>query len=356
MSAAEVGRGQDTRRAARPADVEPFLRGAAWPAGAGVSYPRADPADMARLPIDTWGTASLPVGVRLELVGSARAVRVTYRATTDDMGYRGPGAGTTFAAWRRDRLVDEQAAVVGEATVELAIGDDAVGSEDRVVVYLPEGMKPTVLALDAVDGDIAPAPRQPRWLCYGDSLAEGWIASGPAAAWPAIAGRRFGLDHVNLGYAGSARGEIVSAEHIAKLPTPAVISVSHGTNCWTRTPHSVEQMTANTRAFLDVLRQGHPDTPIVVCSPVLRPDAETTPNRLGATLVDIRRAIEAVATEAGVTVVSGDGILTAGQLPDGIHPGDDGHRVMADAFGGAVARAVADTARAAHTPRADGAA
>jgi len=290
---------------------------------------------MARLPIDTWGTASLPVGVRLELVGAARAIRVAYRTETDDLGYRGQGAGTTFAVWRGDEQVDEQKASLGEDTVELALGP----GPDRAVVYLPEGMKPTILSIDAVDGDIEPAPAQPRWLCYGDSLAEGWIASGPSGAWSAIAGRRFGLDHVNLGYAGSARGELVSAEHIAALDSPAVISVSHGTNCWTRIPHSVEQMTANTRAFLTVLRQGHPVTPMVVCSPVVRPDAETTPNRLGASLVDLRGAMEKVASEFDVTVVSGEGVLTADQLPDGIHPGDDGHRVMADVFGAAVARA-----------------
>ncbi len=251
------------------------------------------------------------------------------------MGYRGPGAGTTFALWREDKPVDEQKASLGEGTVELELGS----GDERAVVYLPEGMKPTVLAIDAVGGEIEPAPAQPRWLCYGDSLAEGWVASGPSGAWPAIAGRRFGLDHVNLGYAGSARGELVSAEHIAGLDSPAVISVSHGTNCWTRIPHSVDQMTANTRAFLEVLRQGHPDTPIVVCSPVLRPDAEIAPNRLGATLVDLRNAIETVARELDVVLVSGDGLLTADQLPDGIHPGDEGHQVMAEAFGAAVAGA-----------------
>jgi lysophospholipase L1-like esterase len=323
---------------ARPESVEPFVRGAAWPSGAGVSYPRADPVDMSRLPIDTWATASLPVGVRLELVGDAPAVRVTYRTETEDLGYRGPGAGTTFAAWRDDELVDEQKASLGEGTVELSLG----AGDGRVIVYLPEGMKPTVLNVDAVGGDIAPAPPQPRWLCYGDSLAEGWVASAPSGAWPAIAGRRHGLDHVNLGYAGSARGELVSAEHIATLASPAVISVSHGTNCWTRIPHSVDQMRANTDAFLTVLRQGHPTTPIVVCSPVLRPDAEATPNRLGATLADLRGAIEAVASTHDVTLVSGDGVLTADQLPDGIHPGDDGHRVMADVFGVAVAHAAED--------------
>jgi lysophospholipase L1-like esterase len=146
---------------------------------------------------------------------------------------------------------------------------------------------------------------------------------------------------VNLGYAGAARGEIVSAEQIAALDAD-VISISHGTNCWTRIPFSVAMFRENTRAFLDIVREGHPDTPIVVTSPVPRPDAESTPNRLGATLRDLRQAMEAVTAEriaAGdtrLTLVCGGDLLRPDHLPDGIHPGDEGHRILASAFGGAV--------------------
>jgi len=330
----------------RPAQPEPFLRGCVWPAGPGAPYPRANPADFSRLPVDTWGTATLPVSVRFEFAGDteAEAVELAYTTRTDDFGYRGPGAGRTFALYAGDECIAEEPAVLGEGTVRLTLSG-ASRRPERFTVYLPEGMKPTVTSIDAVGGTIAPAAPQPRWLCYGDSIAEGWIASGPAGAWPAIAGRRFGLDVVNLGYAGAARGEVVSAEHVAGVPAD-VISISHGTNCWTRVPHSVDQMRANTAAFLDVVRQGHPGTPVVVASPVLRPDAESTPNRLGATLVDLRRAIEDVvqrridAGDTNLTLVTGDGVLTAEHLPDGIHPGDEGHVILAETFGSAVATAL----------------
>ena len=151
---------------------------------------------------------------------------------------------------------------------------------NAVLVHLPEGMRPIVRAVRAFGGSLEPAPRQPRWLAYGDSIAEGWIAGGPIGAWPAVAGRRFGLDVVNLGYAGAARGEIPSAEHVAGLDAD-VISISHGTNCWSRIPYSVAMFRAQTEAFLTIVRAGHPDTPIVVTSPILRPDAETTTNLFG---------------------------------------------------------------------------
>jgi len=349
---AEIGRSTGAAGSPhRPTDVEPYLRGVAWPAGAGVTYPRADPADFGRLPADTWATASLPVGVRLELIGAATAIDIEYETLTGDLGYRGEGAGTTFSVWRDGVVVDERPVLLGLERIRLSLGDGAADADEaRVMVYLPEGMKPTIVSISGVGGAIEPAPPQPRWLAYGDSIAEGWIASGPAGAWPAIAGRTFGLDVVNLGYAGSARGELVSAEHVAGLDAD-VISITHGTNCWSRIAHSAEQMFANTRAFLQIVRAGHPGIPIVVASPIVRPDGESTPNKLGATHADIRDAMERATQEVIdggddlITLISGASVVDAGLLADGIHPGDEGHAVLADVFGGAVARAL-ENARA----------
>jgi lysophospholipase L1-like esterase len=203
-------------------------------------------------------------------------------------------------------------------------------------------MRPRLVALRIGGGALEPAPRGPRWLAYGDSIAEGWIASGPSGAWPAVAARRLGLDVVNLGYAGSARGELPSAQHLAALDAD-VISISHGTNCWSRIPFSTALFREQTRAFLDLVRQGHPDTPIVVTSPIVRPDAEATPNVLGATLVDLRVAMEELTRELiaegdeHLTLVEGGNLVGPDDLPDGIHPGDHGHEVLADAFGAAIA-------------------
>lgn len=335
----------DARRGLRPEQPEPFLRGVVWPGTSRVPYPRADPVDRMRIPGDTWAMAGLPVGVRLELVGTATAVEIDYRTTTDQTGYRGDGAGVTFAAWTRDGPIGSERAQPGDGTVTLPLA----GGDEPTIVHLPEGLRPWVLAVRGSDGDVAPAPTAPRWVVYGDSVAEGWIASEPARAWPAVAGRARGLDHVNLGYAGAARGETASAEQVAKLDAD-VLTVCHGTNCWTRTPHSVAQMQANTDAFLEVLRQDQPTTPIVVASPVLRPDAESTPNRLGATLADLRRAVEVVvrtriaAGDDRLYLVEGGDLLTADHLGDGIHPDDEGHRVMAEVIGAAV-RAALDAAR-----------
>ncbi len=330
---------------------EPFIRGAIYPATGDVPYPRANPTDMARLPGDVWSAAGVPAGVRLELVGDAQAIDVAYRTTTGNLGYRGDGAGITFSVWRGARKICEHEADLGDGLIRLSLGSGR--PETPATIYLPEGMQPLVLSLTAVSGEIAPAPARPVWLAYGDWTTQGWIASGPARGWAAIAARKAKLNLVNLGYAGAGRGEIVSAEHIAALPAE-IITIAYGESCWTRVPHSAGMVGEGLRAFLQVIRQAHPTTPIVVASPILRPDAEDVPNKLGATLADIRQAIESVTTErieagdVALSLVPGAGIINAGHLADGIHPGDEGHKRIAAAMTRALTGAMdASAARAA---------
>ena len=316
-------------------DPTPFLCGNAFAGNKKVPYPRASIQDTFRLPFDTWMQAQLPATVRLEIAGDASEITIDYETETEDLGYRGDGAGRTFALWRFLKPVSEEKAVLGRGTVTLSMGSE---TDHRAIVYLPEGMRPRVLDVAAVGGSIEPAEPRKKWVCYGDSIVEGWIASGPAMSWPAIVARENALDVVNMGYAGSARGEIVSAEHIGGLPAD-VISINHGTNCWTRIPHSVDQMRANTEAFLTVVRQGHPQTPILVVSPIIRPDGEETANKLGATLGDLRAAMEEAtraridAGDTNLQLVEGLPLMPAEQLGDGIHPNDEGHATIARALG-----------------------
>lgn len=329
----------------RPAQPEPFLRGCAWPAGFNVSYPRCNPGpDGLRLPADTRAAAEIPAGVRFVFQGALTALEIDYRTQTQDLGYRGDEAGTEFVVYRGDRRIAAARAELGEGSARLELGEYGDG-EQLTTLYLPEGMRPTVLALRPEGDEIRPAPKQPRWLCYGDSIAEGWRASEPAAAWPHIVARRHDLDVVNLGYAGAARGELATAQEIASLPAD-LITIAHGTNCWTRTPHSAELFGVGLSAFLDLVRADHPETPIVAISPILRMDAESTPNVLGLSLSQLRTVFEHVVAERRrdgdlqLQLVPGHGLVPEAQLPDGIHPNDEGHLMLAEALGPVLAKAI----------------
>ena len=99
----------------RSPEVEPFLRGCAWRGVPACPTRASTLADASRIPADTWQCAQIPAGVRLELVGDAAALELDYATATDDLGYRGDGAGTTFALWHGEEQVDEQPAGSGQA-------------------------------------------------------------------------------------------------------------------------------------------------------------------------------------------------------------------------------------------------
>ncbi|MFD3574466.1 GDSL-type esterase/lipase family protein [Streptomyces sp. NPDC058644] len=368
-----------------------FVRGAAWWTEDGRAV-RADPADRDRLPGDTWERAGLPAGVRLEFTARAvSAVEIAYTASppsrtdaygtapavftlltdsgdesggiragtvearaadagADDEGLarrpgstqaagmpfrqpaRVPAAGPSAPCDGRVRAVRDTPAAPGSHAVRIQLPK----IDGDFVLHLPETLRPALTGLRPVGGGtLQPRQRQPRWLVYGDSIVEGWSTSRPHLAWPALAGRALGVESVNLGYAGAARGELASGEQLASLDAD-LITIAFGTNCWSRVPHSARLLYETARAFLDLVRRGHPAAPLLVVSPVLRPDAEAVPNALGATLRDLRTAVERAALDAGADVLPGGGLLEAGHLVDGVHPGDAGHGVLADAVASAL--------------------
>jgi lysophospholipase L1-like esterase len=334
-------------------DARPFVRGWAWrredlsdipdahprtwTLAGDIDYPRVKPGDS-RIPVDTFDSAAIPAGLRLELIAPRGALEIELECKPPGAG-AGAGAGAAngrpaVELWQRGRLLETVPALRGLATVRLS----APGG--RVTVYLPDSMRPRPLRLRAASGVIdQPAQRQ-RWLAYGDSITEGMVASAPSRAWPAVVGRALDVEVINLGFAGAARGEIALAEQMVALGGDA-FSVAVGTNCWSRVPTSVAQMEANMEAFLAVLRQARPGVPILVVSPILRPDAETTPNRLGATLEDLRAAIERAAQATpGTRLIRGRDLVKAEQLPDDLHPDDDGHAALAAAVAPVLAAAI----------------
>ncbi|MFF0451217.1 GDSL-type esterase/lipase family protein [Streptomyces sp. NPDC004609] len=334
-------------------DPLPFLRGVAWlDDGRPV---RADPSDLGRLPRDVVERAALPVGVRLEFTAEgARAAEFRYRASA--------GAGTPpdcFALWQGDVLVGETfIEPPAEAVVSLPVPaafTSLTGSPRVFTVHPPESRAHLFLGVRGVGGAVAPAPGRPRRLVHGDSITEGWWSTRPAHSWPARVGRSLALDTVNLGYAGSAHGEPAIAEQLASLPAD-LLTLAFGTNCWTGVPSTPPLLYETVRAFLALVRQGHPRTPILVVSPVLRPAAEHTRNRLGATLAELRTALEravraTMADDRWLALLPGRDVLGPGHLADGLHPDDAGHAALAAAVTSALAPWVQGSSR---VPRAPG--
>ncbi|MER5787383.1 GDSL-type esterase/lipase family protein [Streptomyces sp. NPDC001980] len=311
---------------------EPFLRGVlpglSWADGGS----RLPLAGCAKLTADTVRAARVPAGVHLAFTGPVSTIeltvevgeRTTVPAPTVPEGFvvRVPGIPTRLVPLpSRD----------GTERVRLPERD-----RDRVVrVYLPESTEVTVVGL-AGDQRPEPAARGPLWVVYGDSITQGWSVTEPGLAWPSQVADTLGLDLVNLGFAGAARGELPTADVLAASGAQAV-TLAWGTNAYSSLPTSTAQIAETMRLYLTAVREGLPGAPVVVVSPIVRPDAEHVPNRFGASLTDLRAALEEsvrrfaeVRGDDRVTLVPGLDLVPAEHLVDGIHPGDAGHRSLAE--------------------------
>jgi lysophospholipase L1-like esterase len=322
-----------------------FLQGAPFPAVTGIPYPRLGcEAPLSRLPQDTWASASVPASVRLAFKGQGDSVTLHYQHHEPAEAY---GKALTLCHTMRASLVQcfelwRENQRLAEAPVNTAVGSRhsvtlSLSGPGTYTLYLPELSCIELATLQVAGGAIEPVTAQPLWLAYGDSITEGWSATMASGCWPAIVAREANLNMFNLGFAGAARGELVVAETIAAQPAD-LLSISYGTNCWSRIPASLDLFKAGLRAFIQRVRVGHAHTPIVYMSPILRPAAEAMANDLGATLAGMREGsrevIDRLREEGDPQLHYLDGwpLVTADQLVDGVHPDDRGHAAMARAF------------------------
>lgn len=296
-----------------------------------------------RVPGDTWDASLVPAGVRLEFRAGPGTIELGIAASI--LGSR--------AARRDMHRLSVWADGRHHSNIELSEGNSRVviptEQSGRYVVHLPEGMAVRIDDIGA-DHELRPVPDEPVWLAYGDSITQGWSASDQGLNYPAIVARRLGLDWVNLGFAASARGEIAIAEQMA-VHRADIISVAFGTNNWVKTPTGPAHLRGIMDDFITVLRAGHPQVPIVVISPVVRPDAEANPNVLGATLTDLRAAIEDVvrdraATDRHLALIAGRPLIEERELADSVHPDDRGHAAIARKLIPALTSALAEPAAA----------
>ncbi|MFF7636366.1 GDSL-type esterase/lipase family protein [Kitasatospora sp. NPDC008050] len=146
-----------------------------------------------------------------------------------------------------------------------------------VEIWLPHNETTELLTL-RTDAPVEPAPQRDRkvWLHHGSSISHGSGAPSPTATWPALAATLGGVDLINLGFGGSALLDPFTAR--AMRDTPAdLISVKLGINLVNTDLMRLRAFTPAVHGFLDTIREGHPDTPLLVVSAVLCPIHEETP-------------------------------------------------------------------------------
>ena len=161
--------------------------------------------------------------------------------------------------------------------------DLPAGAKD-VEIWLPHNETTELVAL-RTDAPIEPAPDRGRkvWLHHGSSISHGSDAANPTATWPAVAAAQAGLELINLGLGGSAMLDPSTARTMRDIPAD-LISLKIGINLVNGDVLRLRAFTPAVHGFLDLIRDGHPTTPLLVVSPILCPIHEDTP---GPTAIDV---------------------------------------------------------------------
>jgi hypothetical protein len=220
--------------------------------------------------------------------------------------------------------------------------DGLPAGEKRLELWLPQFGAFRLSALDLPDGaTLGPAPDgRPRWITYGSSITQCRAAAGPAQTWPAIAARERGLHLTCLGYGGQCHLDAMVARTMRDLPAD-YLSMCVGINIYGAASLGPRTFRSAIVGFVQIVREGHPDVPYVVASPICSPPRETTPNAVGFTLEAMRQevalAVESLRATGDANVHYVDGLSVfgpdlAGYLPDDLHPDAEGYAILGRTF------------------------
>jgi lysophospholipase L1-like esterase len=203
----------------------------------------------------------------------------------------------------------------------------------RVDVGVPAGSSFRFIASD-------PAARPV--VFYGTSITQGGCASRPGMAYPAILGRRLGVEAINLGFSGNGKTEPEVAELLAELQ-PAAYVLDSLPNL------EPAQVAERLPSFLETIRKRHPTIPIVLVENLVYADAGFVARReskvrdandaLRSIYVDrVTRGDRHLYYVPARDLIGPDGEATV----DGTHPTDLGFLRMADALEPALRQALRD--------------
>lgn len=145
-----------------------------------------------------------------------------------------------------------------------------------VEIWLPHNEGVELVELRSDQPVEAEATTRPRWIHHGSSISQGSNATAPSETWPAIVARQADLDLVNLGFGGSSFVDPFMARLIRDTEAD-IISLKFGINIVNLDGMRRRVFVPALHGFLDTIRDGHPDTPILLMSPLYCGIHEDTP-------------------------------------------------------------------------------
>lgn len=181
---------------------------------------------------------------------------------------------------------------------------------------------------------------RPRWTMHGSSIEHCSGAKSPTQSWPAIVARGSGLNLTSMGFGGACHLDPLVAQIIATLPAD-FISFATGTNSLIGPGYNERTFRFLLAAFVKTIRQGHPQTPIAVVSPIYCVARDTGTDTAGEFWRGMRpvagEIVELLKAEGDRHLYYVDGRDLLGEadkhlLRDNVHPGTEGYKLIGRNF------------------------
>ena len=239
----------------------------------------------------------------------------------------------------RIRFAESRGASTTEGLV-VTVNYEGLGDADKEIeLWLPHTATCELIALETSQPVRATDARRTRWVHYGSSISHCLEAPGPTDTWPARVALARRLDLVDLGFAGQAVLDPFVARAIRDTQAD-VISLKLGINIVGGQLMRERTFRSAVDGFLDLIRQGHPTTPVLVVSAIHSPRYETCGLAGELSLArsrDILADVVEARIEEGEDTRYLDGQLLLGadeaeDLPDGLHPSPAAYLRMAGRF------------------------
>lgn len=174
-------------------------------------------------------------------------------------------------------LVDPHTYAFERRSDPVTVRFDGLGIHEKTIeLWLPHTCSIELIELRA-DAPLERAvDSRSKWVHHGSSISQGGEASAPTKTWPVIAANRAGVTVTNLGFSGNAVGDPFVARTIRDLAADA-ISLEIGVNVVNGDLMRRRSFEPLLHGFLDTVRDGHPETPLLLIGPIPCPSIETLP-------------------------------------------------------------------------------
>jgi salicyl acyltransferaes SsfX3-like protein/GDSL-like lipase/acylhydrolase family protein len=272
--------------------------------------------------------SGMPSGVRVVFQSDTRMVSGVARVAGDIKSI--------------DLLCDGELHATHDLSTDPVFSFDLPTGMKRIELWLPQFGEFELVSLEIGDGVIEKVEdTHPKWVIFGASNCQCRQAASPTGTWPAVVSHIRGWNLTNLAVGGQNHLDIMMARTMASLPADILTFVPSG-NFIRKSSFNLRTLRSRLLGFVQILRETHPETPLVVMTLFHSRDTGGFTNDVGISreiaVEENIRAVEVIRGYGDENIHLLDGLEIFGSaddehlMEDGVHMQPSGYRLIGERF------------------------